>query len=366
MADNKAEINTLRSLCNDEIQSIEQTIIQSSIETKELLGNFKELIDQSLTAIEDWDKTFKELNQELIEDYHTDLEPLSNTIRNQEENTAIEEPLILNKTTEDSNLLDPLQDTENTPTNEYYANYMDANITENRVFGPKQQYSTNDYLKDLVLDKDIDIFKKTIMVTLHEKSASDYDSLFDATYIDDKEKQIILQDSSIFLERYNALHCMDWLKNVLKIKNIKHINAFSQEEEEEKIIRNEVEDEGKGKDKQYKKMLLERLEINLDQLTFNKFQYKLFHESVYILEDTGPPQIYSEELKLKSISNSISGKLEHMDTQLYDLFFKPYRSNIEQTDTHYTGGNQLQNKNQIKSHLDGNKSIKFHIDKKDN
>jgi hypothetical protein len=363
MADNKAEINTLSSLRNEEIQSIEQTILQSRKETEDLLGNFKELIDQSLIAIEDWDQTFKELNQELVENYHRAPESLPNTI-NQEENIAIEEPLTSNNITEDSNLLDPSQDTDNIPTNEYYANYMDANITENRVFGPKQQYSTKDYLKDLVLDKDIDIFKKTIMITLHEKSISDYVSLFDAAYIDDEEKQTILQESSIFLERYNALHCMNWLKNVLNIKDIKHIYAFSQKGE--KVIPKDDEDEvkRKEKDKQHGKMFLERLELNLDQLTFNKFQYKLFHESAYILEDTGPPQFYSEELNTKDTSNLKLEKPEHMDTQLYDLFFKPYRSNTERTDIN--GGNQVQDKNQIKSHQDVNKSTESHTDKQNN
>ena len=368
MSDNKAEKNTLSSLCNDEIQSIEQNIIQSRIETENLLGNFKELIDQSLIAIDDWDQTFKELNQELIDDYDIAPESLSNTIKNQEEKDkeVIKEPLTLNKNTEVSDISDPLQYTENTPINEYYANYMDANITEDRVFGPKQHYSTKDYLKDLVLDKDIDIFKKTIMITLHEKTISDYVSLFDETYIDDKEKQTILQESLIFLERYNALHCLNWLKNVLNIKDIKHIYAFLQEEEEERIRKeNKVKEEKQiKKDKQHGKMFLERLEKNLDQLTFNKFQYKLFHESAYISEDTGPPQTYSEESNTKGTFNMKPGKPEHMDPQLYDLFFKPFISNAKPTNTHDTGGNQLQNKNQLNLHQDVNKSTQPYMDKR--
>ena len=336
-----AETHTLSSLCKEEMQTMEQLVNQSKTETKELLDTLNQLIDQSLSAINDWDETFKELNQELL-NCQTNQEPIPTVTKYDEENMQDDESNLKLKDTD----VDILQNTENEPTNEYYLNYMDANITENRVFGPKQQYSKQDYLKELILDNNIDIFKKTIMVTLHEKSISEQTALFDATCIEDKEKQIILQDITIFLERYNNLQWIDWVKNLLNIKDIKQIKPKS------KIIEQEVVEENRRKEEQEnnkRKLFLKRLEDNLDLLTFNKFQYKLFHESAYTSQDIDPPpnniniinisnmvgtmENQEGEAIPKSVTNiQANGKPEHMDQQLYDLFFKPYRSNRKESD----------------------------------
>jgi len=335
MSEKKAEIHTLSSLSNKEIQTIEQLTRQSKKDTEELLGTFNELMDQSLSSIENWDEIFQELNQQLLENYQTNANA-GNNIQNHDQNKY--DNVILNSKGGNSDSTELPQSLEE-PINEYYANYMDANIIESRVFNTKQNYSIQNYLIDLVLDEDINLLKKATIVTLHEKSVTDYGSLFNAVNMNENQKLEIFQDVTIFLERYNAYYYMDWLKNLLYIKDPKYNTNL----EKQLLITKELKGITKPKEDS---LFLKRLELNLDDLSFNKFQYKLFQESACVFENTFPPpnvniantknlseltKIQEEEPKLTQISYS-EQKLKHIDQQLYDLFYNPNRLNVNKAE----------------------------------
>lgn len=364
MSEKKAEINTLSSLSNKEIQTIEQLTNQSKRDTEELLGTFNELLDQSLSSIENWEEIFQELNQQLLENYQTNANA-GNTLRNYDQNKY--ENVIINSKGGNLDNTEPPQTLEE-PINEYYANYMDANITESRLFNTKQNYSIQNYLIDLVLDEDINLLKKAIIVTLHEKSVTDYGSPFNAVNMNEKQKLEIFQDIIIFLERYNAYYCMDWLKNLLYMKDPKYNNSVGKQ----LLKTKELKEITKPKEDS---LFLKRLELNLDDLSFNKFQYKLFQESACIFENILPPpniniantknlselsKIQEEETKLTQISYS-EQKPKHIDQQLYDLFYNPNRFNINKAEKISNEIQRSTAKNLYKS-IDSNKKLTQEFD----